>query len=235
VAASGILRLVALPSFLMTRKEPHKFQPASPARGIRAKPSSESSSFQSRSPSSEHSEPLDITGPTVYYQGNEIPVAGPRRIRLSRETKKRYALLYALMVLLEVVFAVLIYQAWARLGPGEELPWAIVLLFALAGFVALGGWQMPRKLRRHRHLLTNGEMALGRVIEQHVRQSGDRSAHRISYRFKNKAGRVFSGEATDRTENLYEGTVVPVVYERGNPNNHVALCSTDYEVLAASG
>jgi hypothetical protein len=234
VAASGFLWLVALPSFLMTRKEPNQFQPASPSRGIRAKSSSESPSAQSKRLSGEHSEPLDITGPTVYYQGNEIPVAGPRRIRLSPETKKRYALLYALMVLLEVVFAYLIYQSWERLTPGEELPWAILLLLALAGLVGLGGWQMPRRLRRHRDLLTNGEMALGRVIEQHVRQSGNRSEHRIGYRFKNKAGRVFSGEDTDRTENFYEGNVIPVVYERGDPGNHVALCSTDYEVLAAS-
>jgi len=234
VEASGFPGLVALFSFLMIRKELKKFQPALPSRGIRAKPSSESSSFQSKSPSGEHSEPLDITGPTVYYQGNEIPVAGPRRIRLSPETKKRYALLYALMVLLEVVFAFLIYQAWQRLTPGEELPWAILLLLALAGFVGLGGWQLPRRLRRHRHLLTNGEMALGRVVEQQVRQSGDHSEHRIAYRFKNQAGRIFSGEDTDQTENLYEGNVIPVVYERGNPNNHLALCATDYEVLAAS-
>ena len=232
--ASGLLGLVALLSFLMTRKEPNKFQPASPSRGIRAKPSSESPSVQLKRPSGEHSEPLEVTGSTVFYQGKEIPVAWPRRIRLSRETKKRYALLYALMVLLEVVFAYLIYQAWQRLTPGEEPPWAILLLLALSGFVALGGWQLPRKLRRHRHLLTNGEMALGRVIEQRVRQSGGRSEHRISYRFKNRAGRIFSGEDTDRTQNFYEGNVIPVVYERSNPKNHVALCSTDFEVLAAA-
>ena len=205
-----------------------------PSRGIRAKPSSQSPSVQSKRPSGEHSEPLEITGSTVYYQGKEIPVTGPRRIRLSRKTKKRYAQLYALIALLEVVFAFLIYLAWQRLTPGEELPWAILLLFALAGFVALGGWQLPRKLRRHRYLLTDGEMALGRVIEQRIRESRDRSSHRISYRFKNRAGRIFSGEDTDQTENFYEGNVIPVVYERGNPKNHVALCSTDFEVLAAS-
>ncbi len=113
------------------------------------------------------------------------------------------------------------------------MPWGILWLLAMAAFVVLCGWLLPRRLRKHRRLLTTGEMALGRVTAQTVRQSGDRTEHRISYHFKNKTGQVFSGEDTDQTENFHEGMVVPVVYEHGNPNRHLALCSTDYEVLAA--
>ena len=142
-------------------------------------------------------------------------------------------MMYAVILCLEGIFVYLIHQRWERFSPGDELPWGIVLLLALAAFVLLCGWLLPRRLRKHWRLLTTGEMALGRVSSQQVRQSGDHTEHRITYRFKNKTGRIFSGEDTDQTENFYEGMVIPVVYERGNPNNHLALCSTDYEVLAA--
>ena len=232
-AASGFWILVALLSFLTIRKELKKFQTISPSWGIKVKPSSSASIRSTPKPQGERSEPLEISGSTVFYRGKEIPVGWPRRIRLARKTKVFYGLMVAVLAYMEGVFVYLIYQRWEKFTPGDELPWGMVLLAVLSAFVLLCAWLLPRRLRRHRGLLTTGEMALARVTGQRIERSGDSSDFRITYKFKDPTGQVFSGEDTDQTENFYEGMVVPVVYERGNPKTHLVLCSTDYEVLPA--
>ena len=232
-AGAGCIGLFALFSYLSVRNEFQKFQSAAAPRGLRVKPVSSSHFVQPENPSKESSEPLDVTGATVFYQGKEIPSGWPRSVRLPRKAKWMYGFLYGVIAWLEAVFVYLIYERWEGLRESGELPWGILMLLGMAAFVAICGWLLPRKLRRHRKLLTTGEISLGRVSGQRIKQAGDTSENRITYRYKDKTGRILTGEDRDQTENFYEGMVVPVVCERDNPANHLALCATDYEVLEA--
>jgi hypothetical protein len=80
----------------------------------------------------------------------------------------------------------------------------------------------------HRHLIEEGEMAIGQ-IQYAWRTSGYPD---VGYQFE-----TFSGECITKTRQanrigLSPGMQVPVFYDRENPKRHVALCTAFYDVLS---
>lgn len=87
-------------------------------------------------------------------------------------------------------------------------------------------WLLP--CVRHKHLIEEGEMAIG-CIDEVVSSS--------AYPFVRYEFEAFSGERIAKTRQanrigLSPGMKVPVFYSHENPSKHVALCTAYYKVTA---
>lgn len=176
--------------------------------------------------------PLQVGAPTVRYQGVEIPVATPRRVRLSRGRK----LSLAFLILVVAVFPSLPVLISPRSPATSLLPVITWVLFACAAPLV---YLKLRDFQRERRLLISGDLALARVTLLQTKSEGGSpvgtaQVRYITYQFRDHTGRVVTTTSKDRTKSLSRGMTVPVVYERSKPKNNLALCSVnfgDFEVL----
>ena len=60
---------------------------------------------------------------------------------------------------------------------------------------------------------------------------GESRNSRITYEFKDAAGRTFSGKCTDRTRKLFEEMQTPVFYDPTNPARSIALVGATYDMV----
>ena len=90
------------------------------------------------------------------------------------------------------------------------------------------------KIGRGSHrLLAEGEVASGLVYSRSPiwgRHPGFR--YEIGYRYSDQLGRELQGKCIDLTDRLRIGMTVPVLFNPLNPAEHVALCSTYYELAS---
>ncbi len=115
----------------------------------------------------------------------------------------------------------------AKSGFGNLLPLALFgLVWALVAFTLF------RSILRDRSLLSDGEIAIGTVTSQSY-AGGENRESRITYEFKDAAGRTFSGKGSDRTRKLFEEMQTPVFYDPNNPARNVALAAATYDVVGA--
>jgi hypothetical protein len=69
------------------------------------------------------------------------------------------------------------------------------------------------------------------VAAKIVEKFGSRNASAIKYEFEDLAGEKQVKTGTDYTQKLEEGMLVPVFYDRANPNRQVPICGTFHEVV----
>jgi hypothetical protein len=89
---------------------------------------------------------------------------------------------------------------------------------------------MLRSVIRDRGLLSEGEIAIATVTSQKF-AGGENRESRITYDFKDAAGRTVSGKCADRTRKVFEEMQTPVFYESNNPAKNVALVGATYDVV----
>ena len=85
----------------------------------------------------------------------------------------------------------------------------------------------------NRKLLTEGEVALGRVVYQQTVQPGKDSWSAIFYAFADGRNRGFVGRGQDYSDSLAQGAPVVVFYDPLNPNKNLAMECSRFSVKTA--
>jgi hypothetical protein len=160
----------------------------------------------------------------------------PRPVRM-----KRYArallLFLVLLVVLDVGYGILPFLQDARSSwqdslvrdPGNFFTGvSIPLIAALYLFT----------LFRHRTLLRDGSVAIGRISESRRGSwfiHGGRAFGRVAvYEFTDSRMQVVHGERVDRDRSAHEGMAMPVFYDSNDPKHNLPICSSFYELSAIS-
>ena len=92
------------------------------------------------------------------------------------------------------------------------------------------GITMFRSMMRDRSLLSDGGIAVATVTSQSF--AGDESREsRITYQFKDAAGRTFTGKCKDRTRKVFEEMQTPVFYDPNNPAKNIAVVGATYDLV----
>ena len=159
---------------------------------------------------------------TVLYRGVEIPVATPRRVRLSRRGK-----FHIFLALLFGGFCIFLAPLLDYLNLVPLLDYLTEVFWVALVLVPLGVYLAVYWALRHRRLLSTGELTLGHVTHQENRSRPNDwvKDHYITYCFHDYSGREVTKTSQDYTRSFYEGMTVPVIYDRSNPRNNGALCS----------
>lgn len=103
--------------------------------------------------------------------------------------------------------------------------------FAMFGLIwSIMAITMFRSMLRDRSLLSDGESAIAIVTSQSF-AGGESRNSRITYEFRDAAGRTFSGKCTDHTRKIFEEMQTPVFYDPTNPIRNIALVGATYDLV----
>jgi hypothetical protein len=83
--------------------------------------------------------------------------------------------------------------------------------------------------RRRKCLLRSGELRFARVVDSDAGRGSLLPGAR--YKFETGDGKEIEGFDQDWTDSFHPGMVVPVFYDSRNPENHVAMCGSFYDVV----
>jgi hypothetical protein len=105
---------------------------------------------------------------------------------------------------------------------GLRLAWIPAgILFAMV-------WSFLKE-RRRKKLLRDGNVAFALVKESSAGQSALLPG--ITYEFQTEVGKPLEDFDQDWTDSFHKGMLVPVFYDSAQPENHVAMCASFYDVL----
>lgn len=158
-----------------------------------------------------------------------LSLASPRTVRLSREGKISLAAIFAGLVGIGGVGVGLPDLLRSNANSKSVLPallWSAMLL--LFGYI--GATTTRHELRKRRTII-EGEATLAKVVRQ-ATTGGKSPKSKISYIFKDRAGKFYEGSDDDRRHELYEEMPVVVFYDPANPSNSVAECGSCWDIVA---
>ena len=161
----------------------------------------------------------------------------PRPVRMKRDARALLLFLILLLVV-EAGFFVLPTLQLARSQRGSATPdpgnlfvgVSIPLVTALYLFT----------LFRHRALLRDGSVAIGRITET-LRGSGwihyGSMGRNVAFEFQDSAMQVVCGKRIDRDRSAHQGMAMPVFFDPNNSRHNLPLCSSFYELsrISAAG
>jgi len=101
----------------------------------------------------------------------------------------------------------------------------MLLLFAYIAIIT------TRRELRNRRIIIEGEATLAKVVGQET-TGGKNPKSKISYVFKDRAGKLNEGSSYDSRRELYEEMPVVVFYDPANPSNSVAECVNYWDIVA---
>jgi hypothetical protein len=156
-----------------------------------------------------------------------LALAAPRTVRLSRRGKFGLAAMFATcMVLIGVGLSELPKSNANSKSVLPTLLWsAMLLLFAYIAIIT------TRHELRNRRIIIEGEATLARVVGQET-TGGKNPRSKISYVFKDRAGKFYEGSGYDSRRELFEEMPVVVFYDTANPSNSVAECANYWDIVA---
>jgi hypothetical protein len=158
-------------------------------------------------------------------------IPAPRTVRMARRATMNLVMPMGVVLIFETILLGHLYFTWAPTHSFAALQtkdWVAMGLAILLLFIPLSLWSAQV---RERDLLKNGEIALAKVVKQWSVRNGAS----IVYEFTDFEGQTRRQGGFDYTGKLYEGTSVPVFYDRGNPKRQVAACSALHEVVTPEG
>jgi hypothetical protein len=156
-----------------------------------------------------------------------LKTSPPRELRISRRGKINLSLTLFVLLVFAGIISVQLYRAWtvAHSFAGFQIrEWGMAGFAVLLLLMLVSQW---RVLDRERDLLGNGEVVAAKIVEKF----GSRNASAIKYEFEDLAGEKHVKTGTDYTQKLEEAMLVPVFYDRENPNRQVPICGTFHEVV----
>lgn len=171
-----------------------------------------------------------VPGPFRDAEVRQELEALPRPRKVGIAWRDRILLLFALLFLCvwTTLWTKAIIESWHK-HTNWNLFAVPFLLFLLVIWLA----QVRRELRNY-SLLTDGDVALGRVTSQ--RMSGGKGKRSvITYEFADKVGRTWSGKGDDSTRKYIESMPVVVLYDQYDPVKNVAVCTTVWKVRRSDG
>ncbi len=167
------------------------------------------------------------SGPPEWSIWLELP--RPRFIRMQRKQRFWVAVVVASMVVIPTVLFGILLTEWKAHPPKQTMQsdiWSTVPFVAGALFFLL---MLYIVLRRDRRLVTQGEIAIGRIVS--VRTGGRRRGRIVTYEFLDRSGRLITASCADNIRSFSEGMAIPVFFNSENPeSDQIALCGTPYEV-----
>jgi uncharacterized protein (DUF983 family) len=150
-----------------------------------------------------------------------LSLSKPRRISLKTSTR---LLLVVFLIIISGITTGLVLSHRSSLPKGNAgntlTDIAFFIVFAGISLSIVGG--MIRSVVRDRRLLSNGEIAVGVIVGQKI-VGGRSKTSRITYEFKDGAGKTYAGKSDDETRELYEDMQTLVFYDRDNPAENVTL------------
>jgi hypothetical protein len=173
---------------------------------------------------SHNDSPLSGDAPGLYDDVSRIlpGMPPPRPVRMSFRGKVSVFLVPAVFLMLTALTAKDYFHptaTWQR----ETFISFFRLLCGLAIVLGLLQW---RVYIRHRHLVSNGEVVLGRITKNY---GSARTGQWLGYQFNIQSGETLSKVRTS-WEPLDVGMRIPVFYDPDNPEKQVALFAAYYEV-----
>jgi hypothetical protein len=211
VAFAFILLMLALIAWHRS-----KSQNSTQAPGVVDAQSTSSSAFRT---------PANPANPT--YERLRI-LSRPRTIRL-KTSVRIFATVYVIVFGSAVSATVIAFQKGGAKADSRIL--SNLIPFALFGLIwSIITITMLRSVVRDRSLLSEGEIAIATVTSQKF-AGGENRESRITYDFKDAAGRTVSGKCADRTRKIFEEMQTPGFYDPNNPAKNVALVGATYEVV----
>jgi hypothetical protein len=146
----------------------------------------------------------------------------PRPVRMSFRGKVSVLLIPVVLLMLTALSAKDYFHPTA--------PWqkeTFVSFFRLlCGLAIVLGLLQWRIYVRHRHLVSNGEVVLGRITKNY---GSARNGQYLCYQFNTQSGETLSKTRTS-WKLLDVGMRIPVFYDPYNPKKQVALFAAYYEV-----
>jgi hypothetical protein len=171
---------------------------------------------------------MEATAPALRPQYEALlKTTPPRTLRLSMRGKFNVTLVMVVVAIFGAIIGVRLYRAWAQTHSFAAFQFGEWGLAGFGLFLLLMLVMQWRALDRERDLLTNGEVAAGRIVQK----INTRPAYAIKYEYQDFAGQTHSGGGVDYTQKLTEGMTVPVFYDRENPNRQVVACGAFHEVV----
>jgi hypothetical protein len=167
--------------------------------------------------------------PTEYLA--VMKTSAPREVSMSARGKMNAIMPVVVVVIFEAVIGKHLYFIWASahsFALFANKDWIALGLALLLLLIPLAIWRSQDK---ERDLLTNGEIAMAKV----VKQWRDRSNSAIVYEFTDREGHEHRSSSIDYSGKLCEGRSVPVFYDRANPKRQVAYCGTSHKIVTFSG
>jgi uncharacterized protein (DUF983 family) len=107
-------------------------------------------------------------------------------------------------------------------------------LYLLEALLAIGLWYLlPFRFKKEPRLtlLTNGEIAMGRITPV----SRWQQRMKVAFEFHDTIGNLVRAQGANHTGYLLEGTYVPVFYDAQIPANCVPACALNYELVLSEG
>lgn len=156
-----------------------------------------------------------------------LKTSPPRDLRITPRGKFNLSLTLFVLLIFAGIISVQLYKAWAATHSFADFhirEWGMAGFALLLLLMLVSQW---RTLDRERELLGNGEVVAAKITEKF----GNRNASAIKYEFEDFAGQKHVSTGTDYTQKLAEGMLVPVFYDRDNPNRQVPACGTFHEVV----
>lgn len=173
---------------------------------------------------------LDTTAPDKGYvipsRFSHFPSLGvPRKLKMKR-------IFLWLAVLLSIIALAFTDDAYSLLIPphtAQDDPQVGTKLGLFTVGVYMGIiWAWWREMRRKR-LLRSGQVTFGQVLES---DAGMRALlPGITYKFCTENGSEIEGFDRDWTDSYHKEMLVPVFYDSAQPENHVAMCASFYDVI----
>ena len=155
-----------------------------------------------------------------------LSLATPRIVRLSREAKIALAIIFAICVVALGVSLSELSRSNANSKPVlPTLVWSAMLLL----FAYIGASTTRRELRKRR-IIIEGEATLAKIVTQ-ATTGGRNPKSKISYVFKDRAGKFYEGSDYDRGQELYEEMPVVVFYDPANPSNSVPDRASYWDIV----
>jgi predicted RNA-binding Zn-ribbon protein involved in translation (DUF1610 family) len=154
-----------------------------------------------------------------------------RRPRPLKMKSTGYVFLTALvMALLGLAVPVVLFMRKGSFNLNSNGGVPNLLSFGVFGLILLIALiAIMRSVIRDRRLLSEGEIAIATVTSQSF-TGGENKGSKIKYEFKDVAGKIYAGSATDQTRTLFEEMQTPVFYNPMKPAENVPLVAAMYKL-----
>ncbi len=166
---------------------------------------------------------VDISGPYDETIPTLAQLSAPRAVQMSFRGKGSAFLIPGVFLILTALTAKDYFYPTAS-WHGESAVSFFRVLFGLAIVLGLLQWRI---FVRQRHLVSTGEVAIGRITRDY---GIGRTGQGVRYQYNTKVGETFSKCARSWEVRLFkEGMRIPVFYDPSHPKTQVALLAAYYE------
>jgi hypothetical protein len=159
-----------------------------------------------------------------------VYLAAPRSVRLSHQGKIELAIILFCSVVAFLGACMSFSDRSTSNADLNSILGRLLWLAMLLLFVCIGAITSRHELRKRR-IIIEGEATLAKIVGQ-ATTGGKGRKSKISYVFKDRAGKLYDGSGYDSRRELFEEMPVVVFYDTANPSDNVAECEGNWDIVA---